>query len=167
MVNTEKNNLKPSGDLLSKNAAYFSLLIIIVLGLFLRVYDLGSKSFWADEILSITASERIVDMNSFLSPDPYNAHPPLYFLTLKFWSSLGDGEYFLRLWSVLFGLFSALLIYLDFEGFVTIHYNKVEEVFTNFIENYGTEVALPSFIATNIPLAGSFALGFAFGIKKG
>tara|TARA_B100001013_G_C24251403_1_gene301173 strand:+ start:203 stop:520 length:318 start_codon:yes stop_codon:yes gene_type:complete len=68
---------------------------------------------------------------------------------------------------VLLGLFSALLIYLEFEGFVTIHYNKVEEVFTNFIENYGTEVALPSFIATNIPLAGSFALGFAFGIKKG
>ena len=36
-----------------------------------------------------------------------------------------------------------------------------------FIENYGNEYALPSFIGTNIPLAGSFALGFAMGIKKG
>ncbi len=68
---------------------------------------------------------------------------------------------------VLVGLFSALLLYLGFEGFVTIHYDKIEEVFTAFIENYGNEYALPSFIGTNIPLAGSFALGFAMGIKKG
>ena len=68
---------------------------------------------------------------------------------------------------VLIGLFSALLLYLGFEGFITIHYGKIEEVFTTFIENSGTDLALPSFIGTNIPLAGSFALGFSLGIKKG
>ena len=112
MVNVEKNNLKPPEDLLSKNAAYFALLIIIVLGLFLRVYDLGSKSFWDDEIISITGSERIVDMNSFLSPDPYNAHPPLYFLILKLGSYFGGGEVLLRLFSVFFGLLSIPAIFL-------------------------------------------------------
>lgn len=75
-----------------------------VLGGILRLYDLGEKSFWIDELISLCHAATIQDVASFLTPACGNVHPPLYFLILKGWSAFGGGEVYLRLLSVFFGV---------------------------------------------------------------
>ena len=88
------------------------ILMIMILGGLLRIFDLGSKSFWGDELVSIFHSIDIVDIKSFFTSHRGNAHPPLYFLLLKFWSIGGNDEYYLRLLSVLFGTLAIPITYL-------------------------------------------------------
>ncbi len=80
------------------------VLLITLCGLLLRLYDLGSKSFWTDELLSIWHAKDITSVKAFFSPLHGNAHPPLYFLFLKLWSLGGEGESYLRLLAVIFGV---------------------------------------------------------------
>ncbi|SVC86754.1 uncharacterized protein METZ01_LOCUS339608, partial [marine metagenome] len=88
------------------------ILVIMTIGGLLRIFDLGSKSFWGDELISIYHSTDIVDLKSFFTAHRGNAHPPLYFLLLKLWSLGGNEEYYLRLLSVLFGTLAIPITYL-------------------------------------------------------
>lgn len=82
----------------------FSLIILLMaIGAILRFYNLGHFSFWADELKSITDANHLKNVKAFFTPSG-NAHPKLYYLILRFWMKLGDGEFFLRVISVLFGL---------------------------------------------------------------
>jgi len=80
------------------------LLIIMLIGSILRIVYLDDNSFWTDELLSICHSNNINNLSTFFSPHCGNAHPPLYFLLLRFWSLGGEGEFYLRLLSVIFGI---------------------------------------------------------------
>lgn len=92
-----------SNDPMTKPAVIMS--IIVFVGALLRIFYLGEKSFWVDELLSIWHAQNIVDIRTFLSANTgANAHPPLYFLILKGWLSMGEGEFYLRLLSVIFGI---------------------------------------------------------------
>ena len=86
------------------------LLLVLSVGLFLRVYDLGTESLWADEGLSVaTVSGNFVEMKNRLTR---SIHPPLYYLVLHGWTRLfGTSEVAVRFPSVLFGLISILLAY--------------------------------------------------------
>jgi len=83
------------------------LLLILALGGFLRIYDLGAESLWLDEAWSIHESA--------MSPQQIAEHanqPPLYFLILNFWINLfGTSEVALRSLSAIFGIISILFIY--------------------------------------------------------
>jgi 4-amino-4-deoxy-L-arabinose transferase-like glycosyltransferase len=79
------------------------LLGLTLLGGFLRFYELDVKSFWSDELISLCHAKMIHDLESFLTPQCGNAHPPLYFLIFKAWSVFGEGEFYSRLLSVIFG----------------------------------------------------------------
>ncbi|RKY36518.1 MAG: hypothetical protein DRP78_03400 [Candidatus Omnitrophota bacterium] len=80
---------------------------IIVLGAFLRIYNLGAESLWYDEVGSIDQATRslpVLFSKFHLSP--------LYFVLLKYWMRLfGASEFVLRLPSVLFGVGALFLIY--------------------------------------------------------
>jgi len=80
------------------------LVLVIFLGFYLRLYDLSNNSFWTDELLSIWHANDIVNFKTFFSPHQNNAHPPFYFLLLKFWMVLGSNEFSSRLLSVFFGI---------------------------------------------------------------
>jgi 4-amino-4-deoxy-L-arabinose transferase-like glycosyltransferase len=80
------------------------MLGITVLGGILRGWNLGEKSFWIDELLSLCHAESIHNVASFLTPSCGNAHPPLFFLLLKGWAAFGEGEVFLRSLPVIFGV---------------------------------------------------------------
>lgn len=80
------------------------MLGITVLGGILRGWSLGEKSFWIDELISLCHAESIHNVASFLTPSCGNAHPPLFFLLLKGWAAFGDGEFYLRFLSVIFGI---------------------------------------------------------------
>lgn len=89
-----------------RNRTYLILVsaLILVIGGILRVYDLGGKSLWTDEIASMRDSESI--------PAAFRAGlPPLYYLTLHLFRYIGTNEVILRFPSVIFGVLTIPLLY--------------------------------------------------------
>ena len=82
---------------------------IAVIGLFARLYEIGGKPFWLDEVTtlrraSLGTMELITDSLSF-------HHLPLYFLISRWFVPLGTDEASLRLPAALFGGLSCALLY--------------------------------------------------------
>jgi mannosyltransferase len=96
---------------LKRHKVILLLLLVIVVGSFLRIYNLGTESIWLDEAASINCSSK--DANSIIeSAGPTQNHPPFYFLILHFWMGLlGTSEVATRSLSAVFGIISILLLY--------------------------------------------------------
>jgi uncharacterized membrane protein len=62
---------------------------ITMFGLGLRLFHLGSQSYWLDEAISLSIAQ--ADIGIILSNAIQSSHPPLYYLLLKAWLSLGTG----------------------------------------------------------------------------
>ncbi|MDZ4786717.1 MAG: glycosyltransferase family 39 protein [bacterium] len=86
------------------------LLIVVLLGLVLRIYNLPSRELWYDEAFSAKmVSNSFVDV---LNLSKLDVHPPLYYLLLKGWTTVfGSSEVSLRFPSVIFGVLLIPLIY--------------------------------------------------------
>ncbi len=83
------------------------LIIILILGAFLRLYDLGAESLWYDEVASI--DQALEDFPTLFSGFHIS---PLYFLFLKYWIMFfGVSEFALRLPSAIFGILSIISLY--------------------------------------------------------
>jgi len=89
------------------------IILIIILGLGLRLYHLGSQGLWIDEIpTAIAARSNILNIHNLYECIYVDLNPPLYVILLHFWIKLaGTTETSLRLLSVLFGVLSILAIY--------------------------------------------------------
>ena len=84
------------------------LLMILLLGLILRVYDLGNESLWLDEGFSIKFAKLSLSQIFFLQENS----PPLYYVILHFWINwFGDSEFSVRLPSAIFGFLSLFPMY--------------------------------------------------------
>ncbi len=85
---------------------------ITVLGGILRFYNIGIRSLWLDEAITVNlAWSSIRDI--VLNRASTGIHPPLYFIFIHFWISLfGDSEIALRSFSAIFSTISIPLIYL-------------------------------------------------------
>lgn len=84
------------------------LLAILLIGLFLRVYDLSNESLWLDEGYSIIFANLNLSQIFFLP----ETNPPLYYIILHWWINLfGDSEFFVRFPSVIFGFLSIFMVY--------------------------------------------------------
>ncbi len=95
---------------LRKHSILLVLLGLLLLGLFLRIYDLGSESLWLDEVISSQISSN--DLAHAVKAYQVTDHPPLYFLCLHFWIDLfGHSEPSMRFLSVIFGFLSIVMIY--------------------------------------------------------
>ena len=99
---------KISARALNKNRKGLHLLVIlaliVILGVALRVYDLGRKSLWTDEVASVRDSKSIASMTR-------SAQPPLYYFVLYLFRYMGTNEVILRLPSVVFGILTIALVY--------------------------------------------------------
>jgi len=85
----------------------YLLILILLAGIVLRIYDLGAESLWYDEIGSIEQATRDLP---FLFAKSYLS--PAYFLFLKYWMRIfGMSEFALRFPSVIFGVGAIYLIY--------------------------------------------------------
>jgi len=91
----------------------------------------------------------------------------------------------IKILAVVVGIFLAVLMYLESQGIMTIHWEKIQDIsqgilsaITNIVSTTGqissstgnsAPVILPTTILTNlgIPLTGSAAMGFAIGFMKG
>jgi uncharacterized membrane protein len=89
-----------------------ALLAIVLIGAFLRVYNLGTQSIWIDEAYTIFASTMSVPrMVAEVANGDFS--PPLYHFLLHFWMMIfGTSEAAARLLSVLFGVLAIPIIYL-------------------------------------------------------
>jgi len=93
------------------NRYHLLLIGILILGLFLRLYDLDEESIWTDEGWSIHFANQpnVWEVVKIMAQD---VHPPLYFVILHYWMEIfGDSEFALRLPSVIFGVGSIFVIY--------------------------------------------------------
>jgi mannosyltransferase len=88
-----------------------ALLGFVLIGLFLRVYHLGTESLWIDEAWSISMSKASV-LQLFVDVAQGDVHPPLYYFVLHYWVNLfGTSEFGVRLLSSLFGVLAIPMIY--------------------------------------------------------
>ena len=86
--------------------------LILVLGLVLRLIGLR-QSLWLDEAIGALAVRDLSYREIFTSFLVVDNHPPLYYLLLKFWTTVfGYSEISLRMPSVIFGLGTIYMTYL-------------------------------------------------------
>lgn len=87
-----------------------ALLAILLVALFLRLYQLETKSIWLDEATEISIARNGFVQITGLSLLDRNF--PLHYLLLHYWMLLfGDSEFSVRLPSALFGLLSVAMLY--------------------------------------------------------
>jgi mannosyltransferase len=77
------------------------------LALLLRLYGLGDKPFWLDEIASLRRATATVP--DLVGDSLYNNHYPSYFLLLWLIAKIGTSQWLLRLPSAIFGAIAASL----------------------------------------------------------
>ena len=86
-------------------------MLVLVLAGALRFYKIDAQSFWSDEGNSARITERSVGI--IIEGAAGDIHPPLYYLTLKFWRDLfGASEAAFRSLSAVFGLITVAFTYL-------------------------------------------------------
>ncbi len=86
----------------------FILSLILIVSLILRLYKIGSKSLWYDEIISIGFA---VSNFSFMFLRP-NTHPPFYSVSLKFWMFIfGSTVFSMRFFSALCSFLSVYMVF--------------------------------------------------------
>jgi uncharacterized membrane protein len=83
------------------------LLIITLVGFFLRVWDLGRPSFWYDEVLTLQRSEELFENSEGLLLRP----PGFHFLVWLSIRLFGISEAIVRFPSVIFGTLTIPLVY--------------------------------------------------------
>ena len=91
---------------------YYLLILIIILGAALRLYDLNGESIWLDEAYTIDISkyDPVGIVNEILRNN--ENHPPLYYSFMHYWINLfGDSAISVRFPSVIFALISIFVAY--------------------------------------------------------
>lgn len=88
------------------------LLIILIVGAWLRVYGLSIHSLWFDEVFSQRVVSLFDPISLFQNGVAGDVHPPLYFALLWFWVRLtGESVVALRMLSVLIALLALSACY--------------------------------------------------------
>jgi len=89
------------------------LVLLVICGGFLRLWNLGGQSFWVDEVDALYAAKSWLDTGTFAMPSGYiYTRAPLYtYTTGLLYTVLGVGETTTRLTSAVFGILSILLVY--------------------------------------------------------
>ncbi|MBN1484043.1 MAG: glycosyltransferase family 39 protein [Chloroflexia bacterium] len=93
----------------SRLREHWPLIGMLIVALALRLYRLTWPGLWTDEGFSILLAglpprELVIGMVN-------DMHPPFFYLLLKLWMLAGDGEFYIRLFPVLCGLSTVVLVY--------------------------------------------------------
>jgi mannosyltransferase len=93
-----------------KKYGYAFLLAIVVLAIFLRVYDIGAKDVWLDEANTVLIAEN--GPSGIVTRLADDANPPLFYFLLHGWlDAFGKTEAALRGLSALFGILLVIAVY--------------------------------------------------------
>lgn len=72
-----------------------------------------------------------------------------------------------KLIAVLIGVFAVVLIYLGYQGVISINYDRLVETLQGLLGAAGQASAILTPVIANLPFAGSFIAGAAVGLKLG
>lgn len=95
---------------MNKKTAIFSLIFILLISLFLRIYNLNKHDFWYDEATSLITAKNIAPQ-TLMDYGKIFTEPPLFCFLLKLWIILSKNESLFRLFPLIFGLLSVVPIY--------------------------------------------------------
>lgn len=88
------------------------LMMIVLLGLFLRLYQLDTESLWVDEAFALKHAQHATVSEVIDSVKSIEGAPPGYYVFLHYWIKLsGNSAFSARLPSVIFGVLSIFLIF--------------------------------------------------------
>lgn len=91
---------------------FFLLLLIIILGFSLRLYNLGSESVWIDESYTILGASQQTIPEVIKSIELTEGKPFLSHMLLHFWMDyFGNSEFSLRFMYLIFGTLSIFVIF--------------------------------------------------------
>lgn len=102
----------PKAETENKTSLVF-IIVILLLGAGLRFYDLGGKSMWDDEVITVQIAQKdLRHIGQELGQIPNN--PALHYWLVHFFLKLGSGndEFWARLPSALFGIAAIPFLYL-------------------------------------------------------
>ncbi len=87
-----------------------AVLMIVLAGFALRLWQLGAQSLWYDETVSAYLASKSIP--ALIAHTAGDIHPPGYYVLLHLWTRLvGDSEYGLAFFSVIFGLLLVVAAY--------------------------------------------------------
>jgi uncharacterized membrane protein len=91
----------------------YLILLIVLVGLALRLYDIGGESIWFDEAVSIDVSRLgFIEQIKWVDDQSKEGNPPFYYMLLHLWIPVfGDSEFVSRFPSLVFGVLSIVLTY--------------------------------------------------------
>jgi mannosyltransferase len=87
-----------------------ALAALLAVGLGLRLTGMGSEGLWLDEMYGATYTNLTL-LQTVVASFRFDVHPPLYYLQLTAWSSLGHGDVWLLLNSVLWSMATLVAIF--------------------------------------------------------
>jgi len=138
---------------------HVALFIILAIAFFLRVYHLGFRDFWYDEVNSFYYSQHPLN----------NWNPPLYWILLHFWIKVfGISEFSLRFPSLAFSFISVFLVYLLGKRFFNPRvgiYAAVFMAFSPFHIQYAQE-ARPYSLSLFLSILSTYMLFMALTEKR-
>jgi len=91
-------------------SAQWILIFVLLIGFLLRLHNLGSQSFWFDEIATYVRT--ILSFDEFVEElFGTRNHVPVYFLLMRGWALLGDSELVFRYFSLIWGVIAIAIIF--------------------------------------------------------
>ena len=91
---------------------YWPELLLVLVAVVLRFFQLGEESLWADEFYTLTTVNATTAGETLLNVTIGQPHPPLYFLFMHFFvKACGSSDVALRFPSALAGAISPILLY--------------------------------------------------------
>lgn len=158
-LNSPSLNLEKKA--LSKKV-FFSLLLIFVLAIILRLIGLGSEYLWLDEAISMQVID--TDLGKMIREFMKDARPPFYYLLLHFYYGINPEptiDYF-RFLSVIFSLFTLGAIFYYGKRFLNEQISLLAVLIASFsaFQIYYAQEARPYSLIGLLSMVSSLALMF-------
>jgi len=132
--------------------------LLLFFGLVFRLISIN-QSIWLDEAISANVAVKLNYFQIITGFSPFDFHPPLFYLTLKFWSQFfGPSVLSLRLLSILFSLATAYMVFFICQKFYSkaAYWATAFFIFNPLIIYYSQEIRMYSmvtfFLATSFYL---------------
>ncbi|MBP7791685.1 MAG: glycosyltransferase family 39 protein [Candidatus Goldbacteria bacterium] len=106
---------------------------IVVIGVFLRFFGIGSQSVWIDEYITADFANENNILKTFISSYANDPHPPLYYMLVHIFMKLfGTSEMSLRFVSFLFGVINIFIVYKLCRSFFSQEISFITLIFFTF-----------------------------------
>jgi mannosyltransferase len=109
LAGAQRSPTRDRSAILDQRRGRWLLVVVILAGLALRLFELDGQSLWFDEAARLAMA--LSDLSSFWQNAAQDTLPPFYHFTEHFWLLLGVNDYLARFPSVVLGVLLLSLTY--------------------------------------------------------